>query len=95
MIFFLNEKIYLSPKISLNMFLYSYEHALLFIYFFLNFTRIQLFYTVVSISVVQHSDPVTHIHAYIFLILSFIMFYPKRLDIIPCAVQKDLIAYPF
>ena len=23
------------------------------------------------------------------------MLYPKRLDTVPCAVQKDLIAYPF
>ena len=30
-----------------------------------------------------------------FLILSSIRFYPKRLDRVPCAVQQDLIAYPF
>ena len=33
----------------------------------------------------------THIF---FLILSSIMFYYKGLDIIPCAIEKDLIAYP-
>ena len=27
--------------------------------------------------------------------LSSIMVYPKRLDLVPCAVQQDLIAYPF
>ena len=30
-----------------------------------------------------------------FLILSSIIFYPKRLDIVPYAVQQDLLAYPF
>ena len=29
-----------------------------------------------------------------FLILSSIMVYPKRLGIVPCAIQQDLIAYP-
>ena len=38
----------------------------------------------------------TYIYTYIlFLILSSIMFYPKRLDIVPCAIQQDFIAYPF
>ena len=38
----------------------------------------------------------SHIYTHMpFLILSSIMIYPKRLDIFPCAVQKDLIAYPF
>ena len=42
--------------------------------------------------------PQLYIYIYIhilFLILSSIMFYPKRLDLVPCAVQQDLIAYPF
>ena len=34
-------------------------------------------------------------HTFFFLILSSIKFYPKRLDIVPCAVQYVLIAYPF
>ena len=43
-----------------------------------------------------HSDVASHTHTYIpFLILSSLMFYPKRLDIVPCAIQQDLIAYPF
>ena len=29
------------------------------------------------------------------LVLSSIIFCPKRLDIAPCAVQQDLLAYPF
>ena len=44
------------------------------------------------ISTVQQSDPVIYI--FFFLTLSSIMFYPKKLDIVPCAIQQDLIAYP-
>ena len=36
-------------------------------------------------SAVQHRDPVTYTRI-LFLILSFIMFYPKRLDRLPCAL---------
>ena len=39
------------------------------------------------ISALQQSDPVTHIYTFLFLILSSIMVYPKRLDVVPCAVQ--------
>ena len=52
-------------------------------------TSVFLIYTVVSISAVQHSDPVIHLYIYIhilFLIFSSIMVYAKRLDIVPCAV---------
>ena len=43
---------------------------------------------------VQQYDPV--IYKYIpFPILSAIMFYPKRPNVIPCAIQQDLIAYSF
>ena len=31
----------------------------------------------------------------LFIVLSSIVFYHKWLDIVPFAVQKDLIAYPF
>ena len=38
----------------------------------------------------------SRIHIYIlFLTLSSIMLYPKWLDIVPSAIQQDLIAYPF
>ena len=57
-----------------------------------------MIYNVLSIFAVQQSDPVIHIYMYIytltyvlFLILSSILFYHKRLDIVPCAVQQDLI----
>ena len=38
----------------------------------------------------------THTHTYIyilFLIVSSIMFYPKRLDIVPCAVHEVLMFF--
>ena len=52
-------------------------------FIFLNFIfiKVELIYNVVSISALQLNDPVM-----IFLILLSIMFYPKRLDIVPCAV---------
>ena len=46
-------------------------------------------------SAVQQSDSVIHIYTHSFLVLSSITFYPKRLDIVPCAIQLDLIAYSF
>ena len=50
------------------------------------FTKVQLIYNVVPISAVQQSDPVIHIYI-LFLILSSVTVYPKRLTIVPCAVQ--------
>ena len=41
--------------------------------------------------VTQSLSPPTHI---VFLTLSSIMFHHKWLDIVPCAIQQDLIAYP-
>ena len=37
----------------------------------------------------------SYIHIHIFLILSSILVYPKRLDRVPCAVQHSLMADPF
>ena len=65
----------------------------LFFNIYLFFIKVYLIYNVVAISDVQQSDLVIHI--YTFLMLSSSMFYPKRLDTVPCAVQQDLIAYPF
>ena len=61
---------------------------------------LQLIYHVLSISAVQQSDSVLYTHTYththiLFLILSSIMFYHKRLRSVACAVQQDLIPYPF
>ena len=60
--------------------------SFLFIYVFI---EVQLTYSVVSISVnseVMQSYMYTHTYI-LFLILSSILFYPKRLDIVPCAVK--------
>ena len=37
----------------------------------------------------------SYIHKHFFLIPSTIMFYPKETGSILCAVQQDLVAYPF
>ena len=47
--------------------------------------KVELTYHVVPISAIQHSDPVVHVFTFFFLLLSSIMFYPKRLDRVPCA----------
>ena len=63
---------------------------------FLQYSKVTLSYIYVCIYIYTHIHTHIHIHIYtLFLILSFIMFYPKRLDIVPCAVQQALIAYPF
>jgi len=54
----------------------------------------QLVYNGVPISAVQQSDSVTHIHT-LFKIVFSIVVHPRRLDIVPCALQQDLMVYPF
>ena len=90
---FLEAKLKLSS--SMNSFLVIPGHSLLFLSFLLLFPKILflkifivLIYNVLSISAVQQSDPVIHIYI-LFLILSSITFYHKRLDIVPCAIQQD------
>jgi len=51
-------------------------------------------YNALLISAVQQSDPIIHVHTFFFLTLSSIMFHHKGLDIVPCAIQQDLITYP-
>ena len=54
-----------------------------------------MIYNVVLISGVQQSDSVIHIHIFIlFQILSHID-YHRILNIVPCAIQQDLVVYPF
>lgn len=48
------------------------------------FIDIQLTYNVVLVAAVPQSDSVIHICTFMFF--SF-MVYPKRLDIVPCAIQ--------
>ena len=58
------------------------------------FLKLQLIYYVVPISAVQQSDRVMHIYTFFssyYLLLCSI----TRLDIVPCAAQQGLIAYPF
>ena len=57
------------------------------------FFEVQLIYHVVPTSAVQQSDSV-YIYIHFFMFFS-IMVYPRRLDIVPCAIQQDLIVYPF
>ena len=73
-------------KISYFALLFS-SFSLLVISFLSYFFKVLLIYNVVPISIVQQSDPVSHTYIHFFLILSSIVVYPKRLDIVPCAVQ--------
>ena len=62
--------------------------------FFLHKNFYYTWFIVLSISAVQQSDPVyVYTHTFFFLMLSSIMFHHKCLDIVPCAVQQDFIAY--
>lgn len=61
-------------------------------FFFLNCNIVA--HNVVLISAVQQSDSVMHIHTFLFIFFS-IMIYLRRLDIVPYAIQQDLIAYTF
>ena len=54
-----------------------------------------MIYSVVLISAVQQSGSVMHTYIYSFLIFFSIMLYPRRWDIIPSAIQQDLVAHPF
>ena len=73
----------------------------LFLFFnFLIIVDLQCY--VLSISAAQQSDPViymcvhTHKHTHIlFLTLSSIMFHHKWSDMVPCAIQQNLISIPF
>ena len=59
-------------------------------YFFLHEAGLQC-----SVNFLLHSKVTqSHIHVYI-LFSHIIMLHHKRLDIVPSAVQQDLIAYPF
>ena len=39
-----------------------------------------------------HSDPVIHAHTFLFIFFS-IMIYPRRLDIVPCAVYRRVLSF--
>ena len=52
----------------------------------LNFTKVQLIYSVVKVSPGQHSDSVTQICTF-FLMFFSIMAYPRRVNVVLCAIQ--------
>ena len=66
---------------------------LCFPFFKIYFIEVQLIYTVVLISAVQQSDSVIHMYTFFFILFS-IMVYHRILNIVPCAVQQDLVVYP-
>ena len=53
-----------------------------------------MIYNVVLISAVQQSDSVIHIYTF-FFIFFVIMVYPRVLNIVPCAIESDIVVYPF
>ena len=55
--------------------------------------EVSLIYNIVLISAVQQSDSVIHIHIFFFTFLS-ILVYPRTLNMVPYAIQQDLIVYP-
>ena len=50
--------------------------------------EVQLIYNVVLISAVQQKDSVIHIYVFFFIFCS-IMVYPRRSNIVPCAIQQE------
>ena len=59
------------------------------------FIDVYLIYNVVLISAIQQCDSVTHTYIYTFFFIFFsIMVYLRILNIVPCALQQDLVAYP-
>ena len=77
------------------------------IFFFYFIIEEQLIYSVVLVSSVQKSDSVTYIYIYIyiythththtFFFKNIIFHYglSRILNIVPCAIQQDLVFYPF
>ena len=57
--------------------------------------EVQLIYNVVLITAIQQSDSVIHIYTVFFKIFFSIMVYHRILNIVPCAIQQDLVVYPF
>ena len=71
-----------------------------YIPFFKIFRVFKKFFSIVDLQCCTNfcctADRLSQTYLYIpFFILSSITVYLKRLDIVPCAVQQDLISYPF
>ena len=58
------------------------------------FIEVQLIYNITLISAVEQSDSVSHMYIYILFHIFCIMIYHRILNIVPCAIQKDLVVYP-
>ena len=72
---------------TLFLFLFFYFYG----FYFFHYT----WFTVVCQFLPYSKVTQSYVHIYIlFLTLSSIIFHHKRLDIVPCAIQQDLIAYP-
>ena len=61
-----------------------------FLFYIFSFIEVYLIYNVVLVSAVQQSDSLIHIYIYIFIYFS-IMVYQRILNIVPCAIQWDLV----
>ena len=74
---------------------YIYYFIFIFLFFKLLFyIGIYLVNNVVLIFAVQQSDSVIHMYTFFFIFFS-IMVYHRILNIFPCAIQWDLVVYPF
>ena len=62
--------------------------ALVLVFFFLG---VELIYSVVVVSGVQHSDSVVCVCSFPFTFFSILVYY-KILNMVPCAIQQDLAA---
>ena len=51
---------------------------------FKNFIKVQLIYSIVQVSAIQHGDSDIQIYTFFFIFFS-IMVYPRRLNIVPYA----------
>ena len=63
-----------------------------------------LIYSVMLISAVQHNVSVIYIHIHMYMYVCFIYIYiytfsimvcHRLLNIVPCAIQEDLVVHPF
>ena len=65
------------------------------LFYFLFFLKYNLFTTLYQFLLHSKETQSCTYKNIIFLILSSIVFYPRRLDRVPCALHQDLISYPF
>ena len=96
-----------SPVLGSGSFLYNMwsksgfgSRTSFFFFFFNSWFRMLCQFLLYSIVTQPYIHTYIYVWIYIYIyilvfILSSITFYPKRLNIVPCAVQWDLIAYPF